>query len=408
MIIHNCHTHVFTIQAVPEYFLPFGLVRFLAKYKFSRFIARFLNRLNPFSTDDLFDRYAAFLRIGTSATQADIFKEIQKFYPAGSRFVVLSMDMTYMDAGKSSQSFVEQLTELTQLKQQYAELCLPFICLDPRRNQLVDLAIKHLEEKNFAGIKLYPPLGYYPYDSRLDPIYEYAQDKQIPITPHTSPGGVYYRGKWHKLKEYLQGFKFADIDFEQILEEFIKDKRRTGTKRQKICSFFAHPVHYLYLLNQYPQLKINFAHFGGNDDWDDYIQNPLSRDERQEYDTIVADIRALLKNDSPTADEQKQLTEKIESAFKLNWLYLILQMLKEYQNVYADISYTLNDEKYFSFLKILLQDSQLKRKILFGSDFYMVQMVTSEKKFSLDLRAYLGEDNYRQIAETNPKEFLMG
>ncbi len=36
----------------------------------------------------------------------------------------------------------------------------------------------------------------------------------------------------------------------------------------------------------------------------------------------------------------------------------------------------------------------------------MVQMATSEKKFSLDLRAHLGEDDYRQIAEINPKVFL--
>ena len=36
----------------------------------------------------------------------------------------------------------------------------------------------------------------------------------------------------------------------------------------------------------------------------------------------------------------------------------------------------------------------------------MVKMAASEKNFSLDLRGYLGEDDYRQIAETNPKAFL--
>ena len=406
MIIHNCHIHTFTFAAVPKYFVPFGLVRFLAKNKFSRPIARFLNYLNPFSTDDLFDRYAAFIRIGTSQKQEHIFKDIQKFYPLGSRFVILSMDLKYMAAGKSSQSFREQLTELTQLKQKYRELCLPFICLDPRRDGVVELGIEYLEERNFAGIKLYPLLGYYPYDSRLDGIYSYAQEKQIPIIPHTAPGGVYYRGEWKKLNEYLQQCQFTDINVKQIVKGLTKDKRRKGTKRQKYCSFFAHPVHYLYLLNQYPLLKISFAHFGGHEDWDDYIQNPPSNEEKKEYNNIVAEIGTLLNNDSRTEQEQEQLKEKVEAAFTLNWLYLILQMLKEYENIYADISYTLNDEKYFSFLKVVLQDTHLRQKILFGSDYYMVQMLTSEKNFSLDLRGYLGEDDYRQIAETNPQAFL--
>ena len=162
----------------------------------------------------------------------------------------------------------------------------------------------------------------------------------------------------------------------------------------------------MYLLNQYPKLKISFAHFGGNEDWDDYLQNPLSLEEKAKYDKIVTEIKSLLNHDSPNEQEQKQLKEKIEAAFSMNWLYLILQILKEYENVYADISYTLNDEKYFSFLKVLLQDTQLKQKILFGSDYYMVQTETSEKRFSVDLRGYLGEDDYRQIAETNPKAFL--
>ncbi|MGK7896407.1 MAG: hypothetical protein AB4372_23020 [Xenococcus sp. (in: cyanobacteria)] len=111
MIIHNCHTHIFTFQAVPERFLPFGLVRLLAKRKISRPIARWLNHLNPFSSDDLFDRYAAFLDIGTSSTQEDIFNGLQKFYPPDTRFVVLSMDLEHIDVGKSLQSFTGQLKE---------------------------------------------------------------------------------------------------------------------------------------------------------------------------------------------------------------------------------------------------------------------------------------------------------
>lgn len=406
MIIHNCHTHIFTFQAVPEGFLPLGLVRLLAKRKISRPIARWLNHLNPFSNDDLFDRYAAFLDIGTSSTQEDVFNGLQKFYPPDTRFVVLSMDLEHIDVGKSLQPFTKQLQELAQLKQKYQEYCLPFIFIDPRRDGIVDLGIEYLEKHDFTGLKIYPTYGYYPYDSRLEQIYSYAEEKQIPIIPHTAAVGVFYRGKWQQLKKYLQQCKFADIDVLQTVKKFIRQKRRKGLRRQKICSFFAHPVQYLYLLNKYPKLKISLGHFGGNQDWDDYIQNPPSLEERKRYDKIVSEIRSLLNNDSPTEEEQAQLKEKIETAFGLNWLYLILQILKEYENVYTDISFTINDKKYFPLLKNLLQDTQLREKILFGSDYYMAQIVAFEKHFSEDIGKYLGEDDYRQIAETNPKAFL--
>ncbi|MGQ9871269.1 hypothetical protein [Leptodesmis sp.] len=72
MTIHNCHTHIFSFQTIPEYALPCGLIRFLAHQEFSRPLARCLNRLNPASSDDLFDRYAALIRIG-SQSQAEIF-----------------------------------------------------------------------------------------------------------------------------------------------------------------------------------------------------------------------------------------------------------------------------------------------------------------------------------------------
>ena len=398
MLIHNCHTHTFSFDAVPENILPCGLVRFLARRRFWRPLARFLNRLNPLSSDDIFDRYAAFLRIG-SRPQKAIFKDLQNTYPAGTKFVVLSMDQAYRGAGNVPQPFQKQLEELEELKQIHRDVLLPFVFVDPRRESIVSLALDCIQNREFVGIKLYPQYGYFPYDERLDGLYQYAETHQIPIIPHTAAAFGDYRGSKAELWDLLNECKLENIELEAVIEKLINDPRRLGTKRQKICSFFGHPVQYLYLLNQYPRLKISFAHMGGNYDWNDY---PPSDAEIAEYGNIVAEIKALLQ----TQEKRQLLKEKLEAAFELNWLFLIQQMIQEYENIYADISFTLSNPDYFSTLNGLLADDALKSKILFGTDYYMVEVVTSEENFNSALRQGIGEENYRQIAETNPQVFL--
>jgi hypothetical protein len=39
----------------------------------------------------------------------------------------------------------------------------------------MDLVKKHIEERGFQGIKVYPPVGFYPFDKNLHPILEYAE-----------------------------------------------------------------------------------------------------------------------------------------------------------------------------------------------------------------------------------------
>jgi uncharacterized protein len=45
--------------------------------------------------------------------------------------------------------------------------------------------------------------------------------------------------------------------------------------------------------------------------------------------------------------------------------------------------------------------------VLFGTDYYMVEQETSERAFGLNLRGELGEVLWKQIAEDNPKNFLL-
>jgi hypothetical protein len=74
--------------------------------------------------------------------------------------------------------------------------------------------------------------------------------------------------------------------------------------------------------------------------------------------------------------------------------------------LYSDISFTLNNREFFPLLKVLLNNKKLKSKILFGSDYYMVETKTTERRFSIDLRADLGDDDFLTIASKNPQKFL--
>jgi len=358
MQIYNVHIHTFTHEAVPDGFLPFKLAHFVKTPWITKKLGLLLHHINPFSDNDIFDRYAKYLIAGDKKDQMHVFENILKFYPEGSVFGVLSMDMHYMGAGKVPQSYEEQLKELAAVEKKYKDQVFPFIGVDPRRPKVFDLVKRYIEDHDFAGIKLYPPLGFFPTDERLYPIYEYAQKYNIPITTHCSRGGVHFHGEITKEMLKYCRLKLPDLSkYNQI---------------QK-CSIFSHPSNYRHLLKDFPNLKINFAHFGGQPDWEDKIFNP--------------------KKD-------------IKNIFDINYIDEIIEIVEQYKNAYTDISSTLHSENFFPLLRILLVEKKLAHKVLFGSDYYMVYFNKREKNYCLDVRGYIGEELFKEIAHTNAVKFL--
>ena len=352
--IYNCHTHIFTNRIVPDKFLPLGLVRFLGRRNVSRWLGKLLNRLNPGSSNDIFDRFSAFMNIGSFASQLEIFEFLKGFYPEGSRFIVLSMDMEYMEAGNVLQDFREQLDELSVIKKKYPEQFYPFIAADPRRPGVTALVKEYIEEHGFQGVKLYPPLGYYPFHEKLYSVFDYAQSNKIPIISHCSPPVVFFRGK---------------ITEDMLTHPKTGEKLRE-TNNRLFADHFTHPKNYEFLLRDFPELKICLAHFGGEREMESYLATPW--------------------------DENKDKS----------WFSVILDLIKAHPNVYTDISYTMQDVNLIPLLKVILQDREIRSKVLYGSDFYMVELGIPERSFSINLRAFLGEENYSQITEINPRKFL--
>jgi len=354
--IINCHTHIFTFSHVPKRFLPFGLVKFFAKNRRSEKLARLLNRLWPLSDQDVLDRFASFVSQGFEKTQENILESLTRFYPAGTKFVVLPMDMEDMGAGKPATPYLEQMKKLLELKKnpQYNEILEPFVFANPCRTGITEHVKEYIEDHGFSGIKIYPPLGYYPFDSRLDGVYEFAQEKQVPVMTHCSHPVVFYKGKIKR-----------DMLTHPLTGEKLKKK-----KNRKFADNWTHPDNYKEVLRKFPELKICFGHFGGSSEWINYYEHTT------------------------------------EAQFKESWFYKIKGLIKEHPNVYADVSYSLSEIDLYPMLKLLMMESAVREKILFGSDFYMAKIEGKEFKFSIDLRTALGEVNFKKIAVENPLKFL--
>lgn len=368
--MHNCHTHTFLHKDVPEKFLPLGLVRFIAERSVR--IAKILNKLIPGTDGDIYDRYANFLRLMKCPSQEETFRYLLHFYPSNTRFVILSMDMNYMGAGDVPRDFEKQLDELALLREKYVGRVLPFIGIDPRRKDIPEIVKKYIEEKNFCGLKLYPPLGYFPYDDRLTPIYKYAETHGLPIIAHCSKSGpIYSREKKPQLITRIK----EQLDSDTGIKPTFKKKNR-----KEICNYFTHPLNYKILFKKFPKLKICLAHFGGQSQW----------------------IKFLNPSTAGTCEDNSVLQKDEEDS----WFNTIYDMMKTEKTLHTDVSFTLENRDFFPLLKVILSNPQVKEQILFGSDFYMVEAEKSERSFGIDLHGYLGTDLFTLISETNPKKFL--
>lgn len=159
----------------------------------------FLKQMMGSASIQLLKRYYNIAVLCEYKLQEDIYKVLVNSYPDKTRFVVLPMDLDYIGAGKPKQPYMLQLDQLIALQANptLAPCLEPFVFADPRRfsedSTYYNKVINCLEN-GFAGIKIYPALGYYPFDENLLKLYFYACSKGIPITTHCIRGVIFYRG----------------------------------------------------------------------------------------------------------------------------------------------------------------------------------------------------------------------
>ncbi|UOQ73562.1 amidohydrolase family protein [Hymenobacter cellulosilyticus] len=351
----------------------------------------------------LLTRYAAFLDIGSGVSQVSLFeKQLLPHYPPGTRFVVLALNMDHMSAGQATLNYESQLWQLLEVRKRHPDTCLPFLCIDPRMGSAEqNLAfVKKWLCRGFVGLKLYPSLGFFPFDERLDLVYEYAQLHQVPVLTHCSRGGIYYQGelthqlRWPQLPaDLLPQIHAANPPFklgDNSLPLPVKPGK-LSFRNDHFSDLLLEPRLYDLVLARFPELKLCLAHYGGGDE-----------------------IAAELKN-------PEKLTP---TAPPTNWYQGVRWLMRKYPNVYTDVAFTLaegttavfrgqpKDILFETLAQDLQVDSPYQDRLLFGTDFFLVSRLQPEKTLAGELTQYLlqtgptGAKAWQHLATDNPARFL--
>ncbi len=197
------------------------------------------------------------------------------------------------------------------------------------------------ERAHFFGIKFYPPLGFNPWPddkderAKAEVIYSYAEKHHIPVTTHCDD----------------EGYRTTDIE---------------------ISHHHTNPETWRHVLEKYPLLKLNFAHFG------------------RQY-------------------QRTHFMRKQEA-----WRNTIIDLALTYDNVYADFSFNGVAVDYYSDLSNRLtqlkkgEQRRLKERLMFGSDFMInLTKVSSYHQYLKNFEeADLPIDDKLAYAGDNCRRFL--
>jgi len=407
---YNCHIHIFSAQCAPKRFLEVGLPRVLDPVSgvLKSFLETRVGRgiMGTFSRAKspalkVLARYGSFASIGTKATQQMVFENILPHYPPATRFVVLTLNMDYMGAGDSELKFQGQIDEVVTLRRKYPDAVLPFLSVDPRAGSAAEVeafvrryvGVDGEGTKPFVGIKLYPALGYFPYDARLRGMYRFCEEAGIPIMTHCTPSGSFFLGK------LTAGMGTPETIGGAPSHSFGKNDNTAE------CDAFLQPGHWAYVLKEFPKLKVCFAHMGG---WSEMW---------------------------PDAARTKELGDAP------GWYGQVLHLMAAYPNIYTDVSYTLAETKaerkadhrtWREIMRLLdggttpvtapawpsvrgaplpqTHAGTIHQRVLFGTDYFMTEQEESEAQLATKLPEWLlaqgRRDLYTALTESNPEWFL--
>ena len=258
-VIYNCHNHIFTHENIPNGYFPMFLVPALRIAPLRWLLKAVMKLVIPWSKNDRVHRYAAFLKAAYRNSQEGNLKQLMGYYPVGSKFIILPMDMHYMGAGKIKKEIDEQHRELADLSKdkKYSDVIIPFAHIDPRRPGSLERLDSLVNNDHFRGVKIYPPLGYRPdNDILMKDIYPYMVSKNIPLMVHCSPGFV--KAKWLTKQE-----AYALTD----------------------------PDNYIKVMDTFPDLRICLAHFGGISEWRRHINEPRTSEKHTWLKKVINFIK---------------------------------------------------------------------------------------------------------------------
>lgn len=269
-------------------------------------------------------------------------------------------------------TFRAQEEELLQLAAAHPGRVLPFYVVDPRRpgnflygpdgevdvSPVTDRLLPRLGGKGcFYGFKLYCPNGYSPTDPALMALYEYCERHRVPLTAHCSGGG--FASFSPSIRVHGHVYRDGEVVPHDGVLEFRHYRLTDGMRVKEKAGILNHPRLWEKVMEAFPRLRLNLAHFG-------------SQDEGTE------------------------------------WTELIYGMMEKFPGLHTDLSCITEISKLREMREYLVKaPEQVRRKFLFGSDFYLnLLFLDGMKEYMENFRNTFTEQERHELMTVNPSEFL--
>lgn len=339
----NAHMHLININHVGKNLIP--LIVRMAKNKNTRkFLINVLRAVDPLSKTDDIERLANFVE-SMGKTQRDKMNEIMTQYPKGTLFASLTIDHTYVGAGKPSVSYEEQIEGVVNLIKIGYPIHM-YLHIDARRPDYFELIKKY--KKYITGIKMYNLMGYFPYDIRLSPLYNWCSDNGKPIIFHCSPENInYYRGD----------------DIDRILNNSHYPLTKGKNNREK-SSNFNNPLGIIEVAKEYGEVNMMISHLCGIEEVRKYIVGEKS------------------------------------------WTTIGIQGCLENKNVFLDTSFVACEPAIYKLIDLLLETPIIEDKLCYGDDFDPNKSVAFQENYYPGLKNNLTPEKWKKHSLTNYKNFL--
>ena len=169
-------------------------------------------------------------------------KMAEQLYPSVELFTPALVDMDLWVNDASGVPIPQQIVLQEKIVRIFGGRIHPFVAFDPLREKLspetggfpgLYWAKQAVHQRGFLGVKVYPPMGFYPrgnddagLEAALQSLYAWCASEDVPIQAHcndSNGAGPGYGGR-------------------------------------------ANPIYWASVLDQYPSLKLDLGHFGGVDD----------------------------------------------------------------------------------------------------------------------------------------------
>ncbi len=299
-------------------------------------------------------------RLEIACELVNTYPDIDLFTPA-----ILDYDHWLPDNEKADTTIAEQIILYEKIVRLFEGRIHPLVAFNPLKEvhykedipeyQSLKWVKEAVEERGFIGVKLYPPMGFYPInnavhdpynvyslriDEALESLYDWCISEDVPIMAHCA----------------------EDNGSQPGYEER------------------ANPDYWEEVLQQYPELRLNFAHFG--------------RDE----EVIIANYGS-------------------------GWAWKIAELMDNYPNVYADTGYhevvlqfplifvfrnilrSIDRAEYVDGLSKLFNDfTKVKERLMYGSDMHVLMVQHNHEEYLTGALSLPGltENGFEKIFDNWP------